>query len=94
MEDIRTRIAAGARLREGSQMLAERMASNYAPVGAVVHDAYWREDYTVLAHNADGSMTIRWHGRFDSLGLDRFPAGRERTHRTPLYPRDTIVSVL
>lgn len=63
----------------------------YAPVGATVYNAYWRECYTVLRHNADGSVWVEWHGKDDSTGLDRFPR-RDGTHRTPLDKRDTVIS--
>ena len=68
------------------------MRRRSGPVGAVIWDAYWREHYTVLSHNEDGTVTVRWHGKQDSLGLDRFPAGRVTTHRTWLRRDDRIVS--
>lgn len=68
------------------------MRRTYGPVGAVIWSGYHREEYTVLSHNDDGTVTVRWHGKKDSLGLDRFPPGRETTHRTGLYRDDRIVS--
>lgn len=63
--------------------------SGYAPVGAVVYNAYWREHYTVLSHNANGTVTVRWHG--DARVSN--PRGvRETTHMTPMDKRDKIVS--
>ncbi len=55
-------------------------ADRYAPVGAVVYSAFWRKRYTVLSHNADGSVTVRWE--------DSGPT----THRTPLEKHDRIVT--
>ena len=62
----------------------------YGPVGSVVFSSYWREHYTVLSHNDDGSVTVRWHG--DGRHATPFPP-RETTHRTPLDERDVIVSL-
>jgi hypothetical protein len=67
--------------------------SRYAPVNAVVHCGYWREDYTVVSHNDDGSVTVRWHGREDYPSDTEHPAGRLGTHRTPFDPRlDRIIT--
>ena len=65
----------------------------YAPVNAVVRNGYWREDYTVLSHNDDGSVSVRWHGREDYPGDTNHPAGRISTHRTPFdASRDRILT--
>ena len=61
---------------------------DYAPVGAVVFNAYWQEHYTVMSHNADGTVTVQWHG--DARCSNPSPP-RTGTHRTPLDPRDKIV---
>ena len=53
----------------------------YAPVGATVHSAHWRETYTVLSHNEDGSVTVEWSD------------GHQTTHRTRLDKRDRILTV-
>lgn len=63
----------------------------YAPEGAVVFSAYWQEHYTVLSHNADGSVTVRWHGTKSGPDGAMQHEGRETTHRTPLSPRDDVV---
>lgn len=60
----------------------------YAPVGAVVRNSYWQEHYTVVAHNDDGTVTIRWHGD-NRIGEPNQP--RTSTHRTALDQRDRIV---
>jgi hypothetical protein len=66
--------------------------SPYAPVGSTVLCGYWREEYDVVSHNEDGTVTIRWHGRTDYVGDTKHPAGRLGTHRTPFDPRsDRIV---
>jgi hypothetical protein len=68
--------------------------SPYAPVGSTVLCGYWREEYTVLSHNDDGTVTVRWHGRTDYVGDTNHPSGRLGTHRTPFDPRvDRIVRV-
>jgi hypothetical protein len=59
------------------------MTIKYAPVGLLVYSGYWHEEYRVLSHNPDGSVTIRW-----VTGLS---AGRRLTHRTPFDYRDRIV---
>lgn len=57
----------------------------YAPEGALVWCAYWREQYRVLLHNADGSVTIRWE-----TGPSK---GTNSTHRTPTdWKRDRILA--
>lgn len=66
------------------------IGSPYAPVGATVYSGYWREHYTVLSHNENGTVTIRWHG--DGGGNEPRPE-REGTHRTPLAHDDRIVSM-
>lgn len=64
----------------------------YAPVGSVVQDGYWRERYTVVSHNQDGSVTVRWHGDEGAVGSLRTKP-RVTTHRTPFDPKhDRIVS--
>jgi len=62
----------------------------YAPVGAIVLCSYWQEHYTVLSHNLDGTVTVRWHG--DARCANPLPP-RESTHRTPLDPRDRVLVV-
>lgn len=53
----------------------------YAPVNAVVFNSYWRRHYTVMSHNLNGTVTVRWED--DKLV----------THRTPFdQRRDVIVS--
>ena len=56
----------------------------YAPVGALVHCGYWREQYRVLSHNDDGTVTVRWE-----TGPSK---GETRTHRTSIdWKRDKIL---
>lgn len=58
----------------------------YAPVGALVHNAYWREQYRVLAHNDDGSVTIVW--------VTGTSVGKVSTHFTPYeHGRDRILKL-
>lgn len=57
----------------------------YAPVGSVVFNMYWREHYTVLRHNEDGSVTTRWHGD-GPLG----PDPRITVHYTSCDERDYV----
>lgn len=52
----------------------------YGNVGEVWHSDYWNENYTVLSHNENGTVTVRWSD------------GRETTHRTRLSRRDYRVS--
>lgn len=51
----------------------------YAPEGARVLCGYWHREYDVLAHEPDGSVTIRWAD------------GRVSNHRTPLDRQDVII---
>jgi hypothetical protein len=68
----------------------------YAPVGAVVYNAYWGYVYRVLSHNDDGSITVRKidhpRQRYKGRGGD-YPIGASWSHRTPLDERDEILSV-
>lgn len=54
----------------------------YGAVGERWYDAYWGEDYDVLAHNDDGSVTVRW-----------VHSGVITTHRTLLSRRDRYVGL-
>lgn len=62
----------------------------FAPVGSTVFNNYWQETYTVMSHNDDGSITVKWHG--DARVSNPSPP-RETTHRTPLDDRDKIISL-
>jgi hypothetical protein len=56
----------------------------YAPVGALVYSGYWREQYRVLAHNDNGSITVRWE-----TGSS---VGETRTHYTAMdWQHDRIL---
>jgi hypothetical protein len=69
----------------------------YAPVGALVLNAYWRIVDEVLAHNEDGTVTVRsikhplnaaqWSQPHHE---DMF---RVRTHSTPLDRKDRILAL-
>lgn len=60
------------------------VAPKYAPEGALVFCGYWREQYRVLSHNADGSVTVIWE-----TGVNK---GERRTHRTAFdHKRDRIL---
>lgn len=65
-------------------------SSPYAPVGATVYCGYWREHYTVVSHNDNGTVSVWWHG--DAHCANPQPA-RLTTHRTPLAHDDRIVSM-
>jgi hypothetical protein len=61
-----------------------------APVGAIVLSARWQEHYAVLAHNDDGSVTVRWLGD-GPPGTLRQP--RKVTPRIVVDPEDRIVGL-
>lgn len=69
--------------------------TTYAPVGAVVLDRYWGCVYTVLSHNDDGSVTVRWDGDHpassDQWHSDPHFRGRVGTHFTPMDRKDKIL---
>lgn len=62
----------------------------YAPVGSVVQDGYWREKYTVVSHNQDGTVTVRWHGdesASEPRTQPRAPLGVLPASRDTFWPR-------
>jgi hypothetical protein len=67
------------------------MSATYAPVGARVLSGYWGAEYTVLSHNEDGTVTVRWEG--EPLGTyQREPwTGTVVSHRTPFEPRADVI---
>jgi hypothetical protein len=65
-------------------------AAQYAPVGAVVLNAYWRITYRVLEHVTHPD----WRGEsVRVVDLDGPQAGRVREHSTRLEARDLILSI-
>lgn len=69
--------------------------SGYAPVGALVHCAYWGYVYRVVSHNDNGSVTVEQIPNHP-MESEWCPfAGRERlwSHFTPLDVRDHILAL-
>jgi len=62
----------------------------YPPVGAIVFSAHCKEHYTVLSHNEDGSVTVRWLGDGPDTTIHE---PRTLVHTTPLDPRDVVVGI-
>jgi hypothetical protein len=58
----------------------ETRGGKYAPEGSRVLCGYWHREYDVLAHEPDGSVTIRW-----------VADGRVANHRTPIDRHDVII---
>ena len=59
-------------------------AGRYAPVGAIVWNAYWRDWDEVVSHNDDGSVTVK--------GLTGRRAGETWSHLTVIDKRDVVLT--
>lgn len=60
-----------------------QLNAEFGKVGHRYYDAYWREEFDVLSHDAlNHTVTIRWVND-----------GRTSTHRTRLDRRDRLVGV-
>lgn len=74
--------------------IADLTPVKYAPVGAIVRCSYWRYDYEVVEHCANGEVKVKKvDNEFNRNSQWAHEIGKVWTHRTPLDTRDRIVSL-